>query len=729
MSADEIVCATRGAEEARLEALSTLQVVGSGAEGRFDRIVRLAADLFHAPIAYISLIDRNRQWVKAKVGIDFDETPRSVSFCTHTIETSSPLIVLDALQDPRFADSPLVKGPPFIRFYAGAPLVTRDGHRLGALCVADTRPRKHFSAHNRRALADFAALVVEQMELRRIELIRSFMMGFADATELAIVATDRTGRIQFANRSVTALFGYAQHEMIGQFIDIIIPERMRGAHQAGLAMVVETGKSRLSGKTIEVTACRRDGTEFPVEIALSIWGEGADIGIGAIIRDISERRQRDARLLRLANHDTLTGLCNRRRFEDLLGEALAHHGAPVVILADLDGFKEVNDSLGHGIGDTLLQAVAVRIPLALPIDAIVARFGGDEFAILLPNGAGEDIGDVTRALLRAFASPFKLSGQVFQLGVSIGCACGPAHGQDAEELIASADFALYRAKKAGGRTTRVFEQSMREEAAARRAIQDELLRAVHNGELTLYYQPQVLLRSKHVFGAEALLRWNHPRRGLLAPGMFLESLESSSLATPVGRWVIGEACRQLDAWRRAGIGGIRIGVNVSPSQFRAQTLADDVLDTVAEFGLDPQCLEIEVTERTVLENDDLCISAIRRLYDAGIRVALDDFGTGYASLSALKRFPLTTLKIDRSFVTELSTNRHDASIARAMLAMGQDLGLEIIAEGIETEAQEALLIALGCEAGQGYRYGRPAPASEFAALLRQDDAEAHPQAS
>ncbi|MBS7539500.1 putative bifunctional diguanylate cyclase/phosphodiesterase [Ancylobacter lacus] len=709
-------------EEARLEALQAFNVAGVEGSSTLEEITRLAADIFGMPRAWVSFVERDRQWLVSRTGVDIKETPRSSSFCSHTVQGDVPLVVPDIDRDPRFRDMEQIGTR--LRFYAGAPLISAHGHRIGALCVGDTAPRGDFTEADAGILVRLAALVMEHLELLRSEIVRQSMMAFGNATDLAMIATNAKGIILFVNRAASHIFGYGPDEMIGRDCVMIMPERMREAHSAAMARVSAGGQSRLSGRTLEVTGLRRDRTEFPMELSLSVWRRhDGEVGMGAIIRDISLRRQRDMRLLRLANHDPLTGLKNRRRFEDLLGAFMERSGNPAVLLLDLDGFKEVNDTQGHGVGDTVLQAVAVRIAAALPSDAVVARFGGDEFAVLLPDSGGPDFTVATlaaQAVLRAFVSPFVTEGLVFQLGVSIGCACAPEHASDVEELIASADFALYRAKEGGGRNWRLFEPAMRDAARAQRALQDELLRGLHRGEFELYYQPQVALDRGRIFGMEALIRWNHPRRGVLTPAAFVEVLAGSVLALPVGRWVMNEACARLEAWRAAGIGDVRVGINIFPAQFRGGTFGAEVLEAIRRHHLDPGSVEIEVTEGVMLDYDEVAMAQITMLRHAGVRVALDDFGTGYASLSALKRFPLTTLKIDRSFVTDLATSPRDTAIARAMLSMGAELGLDVIAEGVETPEQERMLIELGCVCGQGFRYGRPMAESEALGALQRD---------
>ena len=694
-------------EAERIASLSKYQILDTQPEERFDAIVRHAATLFRTPIALISFVDAGRQWFKARAGLDACQTPRRHAFCQYTIQSDEVLVVLDARKDERFADNPLVTGAPHIRFYAGAPLITADGKRLGSVCIIDRQPRDGFSAREQDLLTSLASMVMAQMELRRGELSRSAMTGFVEATELAMLAVNQEGAIQFANGAAADLFGYTREELVGGSLDLIVPAAMRGMHADRMANLARRGSSKLAGRTVELTASRKDGGEIPIELSLSIWRDEQGVGVGAIIRDVSARRARDSRLLRLAHHDGLTGLCNRQRFEDLLRGLYEQGGEAAVLLFDLDGFKGVNDSLGHAAGDALLQAIAIRLPLCIPEGATLARLGGDEFAILWPGVADPlQAKAAAQAVLQAFATPFAVNGQHLQLGTSIGLALGPSHGDDAEELIASADFALYRAKAAGGRCVRLFTPEMRRSSAERRSLQDELARALGRGELVLHYQPQVSLRDGGLIGAEALLRWQHRTRGLLLPSVFLPVVTDSSLALPIGTWVLEEACRQMTAWDAAGIRVPRVAVNLFSAQFQTGGLVRQVLDVLARNALTPDRLELEVTEEIALQNDDQALETLQALCAAGVRIAFDDFGTGYASLSTLKRFPLTTLKIDRSFVRDLVSDTRDGAIARAIISMSNELGLETIAEGIETAEQEVALRMLGCRVGQGYYYGK-----------------------
>ena len=542
---------------------------------------------------------------------------------------------------------------------------------------------------------------------------------FAAAMNLALIVVDARGDIQFANPAFCSMFGYEAHQVQGRPITIIIPERMRGAHTVGMSNVAAGAKPGLGGKAVEVFALKSDGSEFPIEITLSTWNTETGFWAGAAIKDISERRERDARLMRLASHDTLTGLQNRHEFMTSLGQMLASGRSCTLLLMDLDGFKEVNDTHGHVVGDSLLQAVAVRIPYLLGDTASVGRLGGDEFAVLYADGGDPLFAQRESAkIIDAFRKPFSLGGLDLELGASIGIAIAPLHGTDADELLASADFALYRAKAVGGRSYRFFEAAMRNESQAKRETRDELRRAVRQGELELYYQPQVELGLRRILGFEALIRWNHPQRGLLLPGQFLPALEQSTIATEIGWWTIDEACRMAARLNADGADTCKIAVNLFPSQFRASNLCDRVIEAVQRHRIAPSCLELEVTEEVTLNDHEAGLQTLKSIRDIGVGVAFDDFGTGYASLSSLQRYPLTTLKIDRGFIREIQTSASDAAITRALVAMSHEMGLETIAEGIETEAQAAVLQAMGCSMGQGYLYGKPMPAKDALAFYR-----------
>jgi diguanylate cyclase (GGDEF)-like protein len=437
----------------------------------------------------------------------------------------------------------------------------------------------------------------------------------------------------------------------------------------------------------------------------------AYLGSLLLQRSVIERR---------ADHDGLTGLPNRMLFQDRLSRALAHarrNDLPVAVMfVDLDRFKEVNDSLGHAAGDEMLRHAAARMRACLRDEDTVARLGGDEFGLLLPHISGIDGAvQVARRLLTTFAEPVEVAGQPVVVSPSIGISVFPQDGADAEAIVEGADSAMYRAKERGRNTFEIFSPALRTEALERLALEAALRRAIESGELVLHYQPKVNLRTGRITGAEALVRWNHPERGLLMPGAFVPLAEQTGLVVALGEFVIAAACEQIAAWRAEGLPELTVAVNVSACQLR-QGLADYVTRALRLACIPGRTLELELTESALLESLELTVEQIQQLRVLGVTCSIDDFGTGYCGLSYLNRLPIDTLKIDRSFITELSGGSD--TIVTAVISLGHSLGLKVIAEGVETGDQLAYLADRGCDEMQGYLFSRPVPADEFAALVR-----------
>lgn len=697
-------------EERRVLSLPSYDL-GSPATDAFDRIVDLAADLFDVPFCLVTLMGDEQQWLYGQRGFGVSQTPRDIAFCAHTILSSRPLIVPDATLDERFQCNPLVTGPEQIRFYAGAPLVSYDGVRLGAFCVLDRRPRFDFTATKIDRLISFAGIVSERLEKHRTSRTGRILNSLSEATGVALVTCDAVGLITYWNAAASMLFGYEASDAIGRPLELIMPARFQAAHAAGLARMSRSAKPRLNGKRVEVIARHRDGSEFPAELALSVWEGPGGIEFGGQIHDITKRRERENRLQHLALHDDLTGLLNRGGFRQGLEQCFEDQNSGALLAIDLDGFKLVNDAFGHDAGDALLQMIAVRMTAVID-DGLLARVGGDEFALLLPGCTDLfRIVAAAQALLDAFADDFTIGDHEVSVGASIGIAIAPLHAGEVDELMVRADLALFRAKKRGGRAYCLFDTAMASEQTARRAFKDEMRRAYELGQWRLHYQPQVNLRDGRLIGVEALLRWQHPTRGLLPPATFMPILETHLVAYEIGCWVLNEACRQFAAWRELGLDVGRVGVNLFGSQFRAGTLEAVVRNALMTHALRPQDLELEITETIAIRHDDDALRPMRSLFDAGVGIALDDFGTGFASLSTLQRFPLTRLKIDRSFVMNIATDAQSAVIVENVAAIGKGLGLSVIAEGIESMDQERTLLAIGCGEGQGYMYGKPMDAN------------------
>jgi diguanylate cyclase (GGDEF)-like protein len=439
-----------------------------------------------------------------------------------------------------------------------------------------------------------------------------------------------------------------------------------------------------------------------------------------------ERRHAEERIHHMAHHDALTGLPNRILLEDRLNQAILHaqrYGRQVaVIFIDLDNFKMVNDSLGHGAGDELLKVMANRMTQSVRSSDTVVRLGGDEFVIVLfghaPEQRSEAITVVLDRLRRAIAEPVHIGDQKLQVSCSMGLSTYPDHGQSTAALLMNADAAMYSAKELGRNNYQFYSGEMNARSQKKREIQEGLRNALANNEFVLLYQPQIDLRSGRIIGVEALIRWHHPQRGVISPIDFIPLAEETGLIVPIGDWVLRTACQQNKAWQAAGLCPITVSVNVSAHQFRERNLVDRVTQALHDSGLAARHLELELTESLIMQNRALAVETMRELKAMGVGLSIDDFGTGYSSLSALKSFPIARLKIDRSFVRDIPGDEDDKAIAMAVISLGHKLNLRVLAEGVETAGQLAFLRDNDCDEMQGYHFSKPVSAEDIGALLR-----------
>jgi diguanylate cyclase (GGDEF)-like protein/PAS domain S-box-containing protein len=572
-------------------------------------------------------------------------------------------------------------------------------------------------------LADTFNRMATSLERRQHEVQQSndTLSAVIDASPVAIVCSDLDRRIMLWSRSAEQLYGYTAEQTIGTPIKIVPPEG-----RAESRALYERARSGESIRDLEVKRQRKDGSFVDVRIAAApmYHPDGTVRGVAWAHEDITDRKRAEAQLRHLAHYDPLTALPNRLSLQKDLEKLLSADGGnrpTSIALFDLDGFKDVNDTLGHSIGDRLLIEVGQRLIESTERRGEtdqVFRLGGDEFVVIIPDcGDPRRVGEMVDAMLKRLAEPFRINDQALHLGGSAGVAIAPNDGVIVDDLIANADLALYQAKSEGGRTFRLFMPILRAQAQARRGLDLELRRAFAENELELYFQPEIRMVDGAVVGAEALLRWRHPERGILAPWAFIETLAGSSIAPEVGRWIIHAACAQAATWRAIGLPVGRIGVNLFPTQLHGDALLKDIDDALRETGLPAQALELEITENVALNYED-AIEPLRKLSERGVKLAFDDFGTGYASLSYLTRFPLSRIKIDRSFVRNITDDAEHAAIVRSLIAMAHNLELEVIAEGVETEAQAAFLLEEQCEEAQGFLYAKALPAGEFEDYLR-----------
>lgn len=695
-----------------------------------DSVVQLVVRSLGMPMAAVNMIGSDHVFFAASSGFEPGgegvDMGRDVSFCAHAITQDGVMVVPDAALDERFHDNPLVTGPAGLRFYAGVPLLSPKGYPLGALCVLDRRPHDDFSAADRQYLRELAKVVSDRLELRRIELSANAMRpfdAFARNSPTAMAWFDGSGEIVAWNDSAAELFGYDVSEGAGRRIDALLSEPDRAEVNALIARAARAGSVDGLSMPDRIHGLRKDGLEFLLGIALFCWSEDGRLMFNVHLQDRTVRLLKQGDLHRLASTDMLTGLPNRAGLYRRMESAMLQSSDLAVVMLGLDGFKDVNDTLGHGAGDRLLCEVARRLKRCVGAEDLVARMGGDEFAILLAGAAGESrTVELAQRFIDAIAEPIVVGGNEVRVAASGGIAIAGEHGLEALELVSDADLALNKAKKERRGQVCVFVPTLREEANKRRLLGTELRRAVGAGEFVLFYQPQIRLDDGALMGAEALIRWLHPQRGLLSPAAFLPALETGSLAAAVGAWALDEACAQAAYWRAHGAPDLRMGVNLFAAQLRRDDLIAEVLSTLQRHGLPPSALELEVTENIVLDDDDLVLATLTGLRQAGVGIAFDDFGTGYASLSLLQKYPLTRLKIDRSFVKHVHDSGRDAAVVRAILEMTRSFDLEVIAEGIENARQRDRLYRMGCQEGQGYLFSQPQPALVFSKMYDIGDA-------
>jgi diguanylate cyclase (GGDEF)-like protein/PAS domain S-box-containing protein len=592
---------------------------------------------------------------------------------------------------------------------------------VGALANAFNAMAASLEARHREidlARETASAEAIERARLEQTERqAKETLAAVIDASPVAIVCSNLDRHIVLWSRAAEEIFGYTAQETMGQRTPLLAHEA--AAESRGLF------ERCLGGETIrdlEVKRQRKDGSIVDIRLAATPMydPDGTVWGVAWVYDDITGRKKAERQLNQIAHYDQLTGLPNRLSLKNELTTLLcgAEPRQPhSIALFDLDGFKDVNDTDGHSTGDALLVEVARRLNGAANEAGKVYRLGGDEFVVVIPGcGDPRQATALVESMLRQLAEPFEINEHLLHIGGSAGIAIAPEHGATVDELIANADLALYKAKSDGGHTHRLFVPVLRAQAQTRRGLQVELRRAFAENEFELFFQPQIRLADEAVVGAEALLRWRHPQRGVIAPGAFIQTLAESTIASAVGAWVIRDACAKTSAWRAMGLLLNRISINLFPSQCRDSNLLLDVEGALQMSGLPADVLELEISETFALNNDD-AIAPLQELHARGIKLAFDDFGTGYASLSYLTKFPVSRIKIDRSFVAKVNDDAEDAAIVRSLIAMAHNLKLGIIAEGVETEAQARFLLEERCEEAQGFLYAKPLSAADFEAYM------------
>ncbi|TFW25814.1 EAL domain-containing protein [Duganella callida] len=650
-----------------------------------------------------------------------------------------PCRINDLNGDPATVGLPPTHPP--VHSFLGVPIYSRE-RTHGWLYLVDKLGADGFSEVDERVAATVAAqvsvayenlLLYEEIKRNHAQLtldmnarirldedLRRFRLAM-DATADAIFLVDRAGMC-FVDVNATAcrMLGFEREE----FLRVGPNRSLEGELHKLEELYDKLLAGDQSGAMAELLLHCKDGTPLAVEVQRRTLRSGASWILVAVARDITERKEAEQRLLKLAHFDTLTGLPNRSQFYDSLlhslHQAAEHKWSLAVLFLDVDRFKNINDTLGHTIGDELLRQFSGRLVDCLRVRDTIGRFGGDEFAaiLMLPEGAQNAVVVVDK-IRDALRRPFDLKGHEVTVTASIGIAVFPDDSADADTLIQYADTAMYRAKEAGRDAFRFFTAEMNAQSLARLDLENALRRAIDNEEFVLHFQPKVHIDTGRISGAEVLIRWQRPGHGMVSPALFIPLLEETGLIVRVGTWVIHEACRKIAHWQQAEVGAVHLSVNVSGIQFFVGGLEEEVLKAIRQHNIAPELLELELTESSLMSNAEETISVLKNLKALGIQISIDDFGTGYSSLAYLKRFPIDKLKIDMAFVREVTSNPDDAAIVLAIINMAHSLKLNVIAEGVEKEAQLAYLRRHNCDEMQGYFFSRPLPEAEFEAMLRE----------
>jgi diguanylate cyclase (GGDEF)-like protein len=710
-------------EAKRLEDLRARNILDTAPEQHYDELTELALGLFNVPIAQISLIDEDRQFIKSSAGAPRMDIARELTFCTHTVSGGEPLIVLDTLKDARFRSNPFVLGDPKVRFYAGVPVIAGDRSSIGTFCLIDYEPRSSFSGAELRRLKSLASLAAELIEGRLLsQRVIEAERKLQQAHERFILATQAnadalwemdysTGEMH-SSQSLKELLGIVAHSD-----ESSISEWFERVHPGDV--------TRLSALWKKIQRLRE--LYFETEMRC-LHEDGSWRWI--LIRAVCQRSV-SGKLLRVIGStsditskkftDPLTGLHNRNSLIDQLQRRidLANQQPRnfALYFLDLDSFKRVTDSIGHANGDSLLIQVASRLEatvLQTP-GSLAARLGGDEFVLLVSDLATvEDALTFAALLEHLMVAPFQCGGQNTHLSASIGVVFGSQqYEMKAERMLEEADIAMSKAKaEARGRSI-LFQTHMKAAAVERMAAERELRRAIDQQQFELYYQPKVELSSGRLCGLEALLRWHHPVRGLLAANQFIPLAEETGLIHLIGNWVADKAISQISSWIARGIVGpeTTMAINISAKQIRRVGLWENLITLCRASGLRHENLIVEITESVFIDDPDRVADLLREGTVHGFGLDLDDFGTGYSSLSYLHQFPFLNVKIDRSFVGGMMTNTKSHSLVASVIGLAQSLHMGVIAEGVETCEQSVRLQQLGCKTGQGYLFARALSAS------------------
>ncbi len=713
-------------DEMRVAALRSLKILDTPPQKCFDDITRFCTRLFDCSIALISLVDTDRQWFLARSGVDIRETSRNVSFCSHAIEAGRSLLISDALEDDRFRANAMVTGKPHVRSYLGQPIATSEGALLGTLCLADQRPGR-FNEEHLDQLRYFGRIVEELIEahyqrvasaqltadlLQRSDRLEQSNRIFAQAERVAKMGSWalelETGNLVYSDESLAILdLPYDKPFSLASALDLYVPEDRPLVEQALQEIIVGRGSAGLEADVITRAGKRR---------RIKVVGEYIEPSssdnlalVAGILQDVTEAYHAQMALQRAADYDSLTNLLNRQAFDRHLGDRLRSQrqsGADFfVLMLDLDGFKDINDTFGHLVGDIVLEEISSRIVAAVPSDALVARWGGDEFAVITPAGIRlEEATQVGEDLIRAVSEEVEIAGRK----VAVSATCGLARSGEtivAHELLRRADLALYHGKVREPGRTHHYRVSLERENRLRQEAIGLVRNAVSEDRLFAGYQPIIQLANNAVVGFEALMRVTTRSGQKLTASQVLPAILDPILSREISERMTDLMCSEFAEIHAAQPGVQFISMNATEADLLSRDFAGRLLAKLEKHRIEPKRVTLEITETMLLVNDGASVQAVlAKLRSAGLQIALDDFGTGFSSLSHLRDFPIDKVKIDGSFVRTICSEHQSRMIVQALISMAKNLGKEVIAEGVETNEQRDLLLQMGCYYGQGFLF-------------------------
>lgn len=606
-------------------------------------------------------------------------------------------------------------------FTAALPPESSDelGHMVRAFSsMRETRKQVEQELNNLNASLE-SIVMARVSELRNSEAYNNAVL---ENVNEGIIVIDEKGTISTFNSAAEKIFGYSSEEIINQNFSLLISADELEVTGKFHRYNEEHENTPFFGVTREVVGLRKDYSAFPLELKTSQLRIQDTVTFITTARDISERKETEQRIRYMASHDALTKLPNRALLQDRIQQTLIHNQRrnikAAILFIDLDKFKIINDTLGHDVGDSLLKEAAARLLASVRGEDTVARQGGDEFIILLSNITNpEDAGLIAQKVLDSMVQPFVINGKELHISASVGITIYPDDGKDMDTLLKNSDIAMYHTKESGRNNYHYFSEKMNKQASEKQIMSSELRHAVERNQLYLVYQPVVDTISDKMTGMEALLRWHHPELGHVSPIRFIPLAEETGTILPIGEWVFRTACSQLRDWQKQGYEVPRLAINLSAKQFHQKNLVDNLSMVLADTGIAANMIGIEITESMLVQNIEEVVETLLKLSNMGVQISIDDFGTGYSSLSYLKRFPIDKLKIDKSFIDDISTHPDDAAIVKAIIAMAHGLSMKVVSEGVETEDQLEFLRRYGCEQYQGYLFSKPLPAAQIEAKL------------